>query len=623
MIRAMKTVIAVALAALVCSASSAGAGTPQGHIVFAATNAPLNDDVMLVRANGTELDLSNSPAYDTAPAVSPDGKLVAFFSMRNGHGAEYVVGIDGKGVRQVTPALAVPPEIAWAPDGRDLAVLSGPVHGRVHRASAAGGVWVRLDHGDGPTQFVGWSPGGGGVAYLTSIDAVRVVDRRGRVLHTFSGDRAKWSPSGRLAVERDSRTWQVYDAAGTRLATIPAVAVAWSPTGRLASITPAGVVQVRPGGTGRPTVSARPFKGASDPLWADATHLLLRGDDGYLSYDVAHNATFLAPAAYRFGPSIVRGGSAYGEYPFGTLVRSTLSGSTRTLVKVPYCQGKDTDAFEYLQALPDGSGAVFAGDCFVPHDLYTVTPDGSGVKRLTSTSKDELDPAVSPDGTRLAYTLVDGADCVGCNHQIWISNLDGSAAHAVPLPSEKLGPILQDDRASFSPDGAKLVFTRWDSSVSDQATLYEVAARGGAATSLHVFGGDAAWAPARIAFVGPAGDETIAPNGTEAALVPGTPKLDSGIPAWSADGRLALLEWEKSFDIYLPASKKRIALPGLTASRISESWPGLAWSPDGTRLAFTAADRNGATDVWIVGADGTGLARVTHGLGADGALTWR
>lgn len=617
----MTKAVVAALVLALASSVPAGGATPQGHIVFAATNAPLNDDVMLVRANGSELDLSNSAAFDTAPVLSPNGKLVAFFSMRHGHGAEYVIGIDGKGLRQVTPALAVPPQVAWAPDSRQLAVLSGGV--RLHRASASGGVWIRLDHGDRPAQLIGWSPRGGRVAYSTAIDAVRVVDRGGRVLHTFDGELAKWSSAGRLAVERDSGTWQVYDPDGTRLASIPAVAVAWSPAGTLASITSTGVVQVRPGGVGRPTVSARPVKGASEVLWADETHLLVRGEDGYLSYDVRHRATFVVPAAYRIAPSIVRGGSAYGEYPFGTLVRSTLSGSTRTLVKVPYCQGKDTDAFEYLQALPDGSGAVFAGDCFAPHDLFSVSPDGTRLARLTSTAEDELDPAVSPDGTRLAYTLVDSADCVGCNHQIWISNLGGGAAHAVPLPSEKLGPILQDDRASFSPDGTKLVFQRWDSSVSDQPYLYDVAARGGAATSLRVFGGDAAWGPKRIAFVGSPGVETVAPDGSGAAPVPGTPKRDSAIPAWSPDGRLALLEWETSFDIYLPGSKKRIALPGLKAPRASESWPGLAWSPDGMRLAFTAADRDGATDVWTVGADGTGLTRVTHDLEADGALSWR
>ena len=55
-------------------------GSLTGHIVFTATDTPFADDVMLVRSDGTRIDLSKSRASDTAPVVSPDGKHVAFFS---------------------------------------------------------------------------------------------------------------------------------------------------------------------------------------------------------------------------------------------------------------------------------------------------------------------------------------------------------------------------------------------------------------------------------------------------------------------------------------------------------------------------------------------------------------
>ena len=103
MIRRVKAAV-VAVAAL-AFASFASAAPTGGHIVFAATDDPSNGDVMLVRADGTQIDLSASPALDTSPVVSPDGRLVAFFSTRGGHGAEWVVGVDGKGIRKVTPPL--------------------------------------------------------------------------------------------------------------------------------------------------------------------------------------------------------------------------------------------------------------------------------------------------------------------------------------------------------------------------------------------------------------------------------------------------------------------------------------------------------------------------------------
>jgi TolB protein len=49
-----------------------------------------------------------------------------------------------------------------------------------------------------------------------------------------------------------------------------------------------------------------------------------------------------------------------------------------------------------------------------------------------------------------------------------------------------------------------------------------------------------------------------------------------------------------------------------------------AWSPDGRRLAFQS-DRGGPAgvyDIWVVNADGTGLARVTDHPGSDEAPAW-
>ena len=613
----MTKIVGVLIAfAVLCSASLASGGTTNGHIVFAATDAPKNNDVMLVRADGSKLDLSASPALDLEPVVSPTGNLVAFYSTRDGHGAEWVVGIDGTGLRQVTPSLGLtPPQVAWAPNGRDLAVV---VNNALHRASAAGGVWVRIDRRDQPQSLGGWSPDGTRVAYVSQLLAnVVVVSRSGKQLLSVVGLSARWSPTGQLAVQSNSETWTIYGADGKQLARVPAVAAAWSPGRRLATITPNGLVQVRAGGVGRPLVSARPIRHASGVLWAGETHLLVSGENGYVSYDLAHKATFELAAAYRFDPALASDGSAYGESPWGTLAHSTLSGSTRVVAKVPYCQGKDADAFTSLQALPDGSGAVFVGDCAAPQDLFSVQADGSSLTRLTQTVNDELDPSLSPDGTRVAFARADSANCAGCTHQIWTMSLDGGDAQSVTLPSTK-DAILQDDNPSFSPDGTQVVFSRWDAPITgDVSGIYTASADGGAATPLHLAGGYPAWGPTGIAFDAQGAVRTARPDGS------GAQKVESGdwIPAWSGDGRLALIKWGNGFSILLPASGKHIALPGLRGAGFEP--PGVAWSPDGTKLAFTAADADGSADVWTVGADGTDLTRVTHGLDAVGALSWR
>lgn len=48
-----------------------------------------------------------------------------------------------------------------------------------------------------------------------------------------------------------------------------------------------------------------------------------------------------------------------------------------------------------------------------------------------------------------------------------------------------------------------------------------------------------------------------------------------------------------------------------------------AWSPDGTRIAFTRTSEDGSTGIWVVNADGTGERRLTvNPQGADEEPTW-
>jgi Tol biopolymer transport system component len=61
---------------------------------------------------------------DTAPALSPDGKQVAFMSRRNGNWDVYVVNSDGSGLRQLTDDPAEDGLPTWSPDGRVIAFVS-------------------------------------------------------------------------------------------------------------------------------------------------------------------------------------------------------------------------------------------------------------------------------------------------------------------------------------------------------------------------------------------------------------------------------------------------------------------------------------------------------------------
>jgi TolB protein len=47
-------------------------------------------------------NLTRNPAYDTAPALSPDGKQIAFVSTRGGPQELYVMNADGSDQRALT-----------------------------------------------------------------------------------------------------------------------------------------------------------------------------------------------------------------------------------------------------------------------------------------------------------------------------------------------------------------------------------------------------------------------------------------------------------------------------------------------------------------------------------------
>ena len=58
------------------------------------------------------------------PAWSPDGQQLAFTAIVNGNPDLYLVGVDGRGLRQLTDDAAVDVSPAWSPTGRDIAFVS-------------------------------------------------------------------------------------------------------------------------------------------------------------------------------------------------------------------------------------------------------------------------------------------------------------------------------------------------------------------------------------------------------------------------------------------------------------------------------------------------------------------
>ena len=88
-----------------------------GRIAFA-TNRDGNSEIYSMNSDGTALvNLTNNPAYDDAPAGSPNGTKIAFSSARNGNSEIYVMNTDGTGVARLTNTAANNFRPTWSPDG--------------------------------------------------------------------------------------------------------------------------------------------------------------------------------------------------------------------------------------------------------------------------------------------------------------------------------------------------------------------------------------------------------------------------------------------------------------------------------------------------------------------------
>ena len=263
-------------------------------------------------------------------------------------------------------------------------------------------------------------------------------------------------------------------------------------------------------------------------------------------------------------PSI---GVAFGEPAFGKLVAIAPRRLPRhDVTSYATCQGRNADAFSSLQSLPDGSGAVYAGDCAPPSDVFTVRPNGSGLARVTQTSADETSVTASPDGTRLAFTRTVEAECVGCDERLEATNAAGGGRGHDPAGCadrrHPAGPAIRASRPtaprSSSAAGTRRSATRPASTASPPPAGTRRRS-GSSAPPRH--GGRL-----EIAYQRPDRESrrsrrtAPATGGWQASR-----SADEGPVAWSTNGRLAVLRTaRRPLAILIPSTGRRIPLPGFS-----------------------------------------------------------
>jgi len=96
---------------------------------------------------------------------------------------------------------------------------------------------------------------------------------------------------------------------------------------------------------------------------------------------------------------------------------------------------------------PDGSTIAFAGSSKGNTDIYTIGANGGSLRRLTTSRALEASPAWSPTGRQILYT----SDLTG-NPQIYVMDAEGTGSRRVTFAGN------WNDEATFSPDGSHIAF---------------------------------------------------------------------------------------------------------------------------------------------------------------------
>ena len=514
---------------------------------------------------GRVMQVTLGPELDLDPALSPDGRLIAYASGSAVESRVFVRQIDGGTPREVAPGVAGPQRAPrWSPDGSQLLfTVHGGVDGGLHVVPALGGIPRLIVRAALP-------PAG------ATSSSVGVAD-------------AAWSPDGRSIVMSRNGVLVVHDLETGRereLAAPGAMSPAWSPDGRwiasssgnvgfayggryLGNIAPSAVGIIAADGSGEPLEIAGGGMLNVSPVWLGNDRLLfISTRDGardiYAQRIDRRGRPNGAPERLTtgldaHGLSLSADGSTLAYATFQETVnvwsvREPGSGATADDLRAETAEQQVVEGFDLS---PDRQWIVFDSDRDGSQHIFRMPSGGGPAQQLTRGGYDDFLPAWSRDGREIAFhSLKTGA------RRIYVMPAGGGPA--TPATSEP----GQDYQPHWSPGGHSLVYVH----DSDGAISMRVVRR----TS-------DGWAPSvelgRLPLIGGG----------------------FGYPAYSPDGRWVLYtELPRALAVPVSATPDAAEPPRVLFDRPDAAAFIAAWRADGAAVYLIAEDETGQSALWEV-----------------------
>ncbi|MEA3494010.1 MAG: Ig-like domain-containing protein [Candidatus Margulisiibacteriota bacterium] len=577
------------------------AWSPDGTKLTCTSDRSGNNDIWIMDADGgNQRQITSDNDSETSPAFSPDGQRIAYASNRTGElGINkwniWTVDLDGTNPAQITADenTAKDDYPSFSPDGKKIAFASDQSGNfDVWSVNLDGSSKAQITSSSETETMPAWAPDALKIVYARDNDIYLRELSGGSEVNIGSGENPAWSRDGTEVVYNttDGKIYakKVYTGALTGVITQP-----------ILNQTLTGLAEIR--GTALDTNFESyqlEFSPNSMPYsWTELANSNTPVSNGILG---VWNTADVQDGEYILRLTV--NDKAGNSLQNSVVVNADNDNWKLTITDLKQLTSDEAWDIEPAWS-PDGTKLAFSSIRSGNYEIWTMNANGTGLQNITNNSALDVKPSWSPDGTKVAFV----SDRSG-NKDIWVANADGSG---VPLQLTVL--TIVDTNPTWAPDGSKIAFAS-DRSGNFDIWLVNSDGTGTPAklTSGEAFDKEPSWSQFGIAFTSDrSGDKEIwmiedinNPNPFRLTYNSAEDKEPSwapiAIPLSDGTSRPLITftsTRNDNLDIWVMDTDGIDQSKSLTDYTNVDCNP--AWSPDGSRVAY-ASYKDGQYDIWVM-----------------------